>query len=396
MQNKPLDSITLDDLHALVVDKIQEGKSIEYKMEAYRLDSTDTDYKRKQHEELLKDVSSFANTTGGHLLIGVEEDGGIPTNVCGIDCDDPDALKLRWNQIIENGLEPRVNVGIKAIPVAQGKCAFVFQISQSLVCPHRVVFRRDFGQFWARNSGGAYRMDTSELRQSFSFSATVFEQIRQFRIERIRSVSNGETPTLMPAGGRLICHLIPQESFSSRRNFDLASLQHRISSLRPFGRVSGWDHRYNMDGIVIHGVGDWHREFTEYTQIFRNGIVEIASADVVYTASGGNSSFLRTSNEELLVKALQQHLRFMGEAGISPPVWCFLTMTGVKDAYIRFQQGLDPKPPIDRDVLLLPEIEITDLSTPPLTILMPLFNMVWNSAGYPKCMSFDAEGNWNG
>ena len=35
-------------------------------------------------KELLKDVSSFANTEGGDLLIGIDEDAGVPTNIVGL------------------------------------------------------------------------------------------------------------------------------------------------------------------------------------------------------------------------------------------------------------------------------------------------------------------------
>ena len=49
--------------------------------------------KVKQYEELLKDVSSFANTEGGDLIIGMTEDGGIPKEVCGFETKDPDGYK---------------------------------------------------------------------------------------------------------------------------------------------------------------------------------------------------------------------------------------------------------------------------------------------------------------
>jgi len=38
-------------------------------------------------------------------------------------------------------------------------------------------------------------------------------------------------------------------------------------------------------------------------------------------------------------------------------------------------------PPIDRDILYLPEALIDDLSVNVLTILRPLFDMIWNRLG---------------
>ena len=57
---KPLDTIREEDLYLLISDGIIEGKTIEYKRDSYG----NTDDSKK---EFLKDVSSFANTSGGFL-----------------------------------------------------------------------------------------------------------------------------------------------------------------------------------------------------------------------------------------------------------------------------------------------------------------------------------------
>ena len=75
MLKQPIESITLDDIQKLIDSEIQEVKTIEYKRDLYRLDAADHEFQKKQYKELLKDVSSFANTVGGHLILGLE--GGI-------------------------------------------------------------------------------------------------------------------------------------------------------------------------------------------------------------------------------------------------------------------------------------------------------------------------------
>ena len=35
-------------------------------------------------KELLKDMSSFANTSGGHILIGMDTDDGVPVEIAAI------------------------------------------------------------------------------------------------------------------------------------------------------------------------------------------------------------------------------------------------------------------------------------------------------------------------
>ncbi|MHB8954472.1 MAG: AlbA family DNA-binding domain-containing protein [Pirellulaceae bacterium] len=394
MLDKAIESITLSDIEKLIDEGIQEGKFIEYKRETYRLAADDRDFRKKQQEELLKDVSSFANTVGGHLILGVEEEKGVPINVCGIECDDPDALKLRFIQIIEQGLEPRINVAIHVIPLDENRWVFVIAVVQSLIAPHRVVLHGQFGQFWARNSGGAYMMDTSELRQSFTLSATVFDQIRRFRTDRIGLIRSDETPVPMPDGAKLILHLIPQESFSTRLSFAAAALEPFSNALFPLRSASHPRHRFNMDGIVTFtgsDYGDGKRR--SYVQLFHNGIIECVSDDIVDNSTG--TRCFRRNYEYYLVASLPKYLKCMTDLGISAPVWCFLTLIGVKGVVIRLSRTYDPQPPIDRAMLLLPEIQITDMEATPLDILGPLFDMIWNAAGFPKCLSFNEAGKWH-
>jgi len=51
-------------------------------------------------------------------------------------------------------------------------------------------------------------------------------------------------------------------------------------------------------------------------------------------------------------------------------------------------------PPIDRDVLYLSETEISDLSANAYDICRPLFDVIWNAAGFPRSLNFDDQGNW--
>ena len=71
LTNKNFDSLTTGDLDDLIRVGMQEGILLEYKSALYG--NGDSDVK-----EYLKDISSFANTSGGHLVIGLQETGGAP------------------------------------------------------------------------------------------------------------------------------------------------------------------------------------------------------------------------------------------------------------------------------------------------------------------------------
>src|SRR6185369_6116342 len=110
----PLSSITEQDLQDLVGDRIAEGKFIEYKL---RLPGgTDS-----EKQEFLADVSSFANASGGHLVIGVKEAEGVPIELSGVEISDADATAQRIENLLREGLDPRLpDCEIRIIPLATG------------------------------------------------------------------------------------------------------------------------------------------------------------------------------------------------------------------------------------------------------------------------------------
>ena len=88
-------------LAALISDQEPEGKTLDYKRDLV----AKTDEAKR---EFLYDVTSFANTAGGHLIFGIDEDGGIPTTLNGISGIDADAEILRLEQIVRDGFRPAI------------------------------------------------------------------------------------------------------------------------------------------------------------------------------------------------------------------------------------------------------------------------------------------------
>jgi predicted HTH transcriptional regulator len=75
--NKSLSPLTENDLLALIADKEAEGKRLDYKRDLVGKGDT-------EKKEFLYDVSSFANTQGGHLVFGMEEENGEAVNLIGL------------------------------------------------------------------------------------------------------------------------------------------------------------------------------------------------------------------------------------------------------------------------------------------------------------------------
>jgi len=73
----PLNNATEAGLIELIENQVSEDKSIDYKLNL----SISNDEGKK---EFLADVASFANTIGGHMIIGMAEDKGMPITLPGV------------------------------------------------------------------------------------------------------------------------------------------------------------------------------------------------------------------------------------------------------------------------------------------------------------------------
>src|SRR3989338_8378538 len=84
---KNVEEIEILDMQELV-GNAREIKSLDFK----RIIKIDND---SEKEEFLADISSFANSVGGNIIYGIEEENGLATNLCGFKTDNIDSLILK-------------------------------------------------------------------------------------------------------------------------------------------------------------------------------------------------------------------------------------------------------------------------------------------------------------
>jgi len=168
-------------------------------------------------KEFLKDVSSFANTAGGHLIIGIKEDAGTPVELCSLSID-PDKELQRLENLARDCIEP-VIVGLRMKPVTvdKGGCVIVLRIPKSFNPPHRVR-AGNTNRIYGRNSAGAYEYSIEELRVVFTAAASTLDRVRAFRAERLARIDSGESVIPLAAnsgrqGVKLIFQQVPFISF---------------------------------------------------------------------------------------------------------------------------------------------------------------------------------------
>ena len=391
MISKRLEDIGEVDLDHLLANSVTEGKTIEYKKALPG--NSDGDKK-----EFLADVSSFANTTGGDLIFGVDETQGVPTGIPGLVISDPDAEVLRLDSIINDGLEPRVRFETRVVQRGGKLPVLIVKIERSWIGPHRVIFK-GHDKFYARNSAGKYPMDVSELRSAFTLAGSVTEQVRQFRADRLSRLRANKTPVTLVAGAsRTVLHCIPLESFSRAVQYDPLrySQPRRTADFPPIVVGSGWSSRINLDGVVTYsGV---ENGAMSYTQLFRNGAIEAVEVYWLNVNRNGSARAIpHLAVEGELLRYLQKSLAIQKDLGVNPPIVVALTLTETRGLVMANDMySFDRGNQITEENLILPETVVESFDESPGMILKPLVDLIWNACGYAKSKNFDDQGNWIG
>ncbi len=387
----PIDRVNFDelvetDLKELIDASVPEGLRIEYKRETYG--NSDS-----EKREALKDISAFANSHGGHLIIGVTDNNGVATSLSGIDGCDIDAEILRLEQLIRTGIEPRIlSIRIMPILLKSGTHVIVIRVPHSWNLPHRVCAQNS-NRFWIRNSCGVHEASMEELRNLFTLTSDVFDKIRNFRIDRIKMITEERWQRPLFNNGRLILHIVPLSAFSSHEKIELenASATHKMFS--PIGSM-GMTPRFNFDGFINERGGEFNYG---YTQIFRNGIIEATKANIVIEREG--IRFIPgKSIEEQLFQILPSFIDGLRQINVSPPLVILLSFEGVEGVkYIVSRDELINEP-IDRPLLLLPECILEEFGTEHdyHRAVKPAFDALWNAVGYSHCMFYNNDGVWVG
>lgn len=383
LRNKQLADISEADLQALIEDEVPEGKEIEYKEQ---LPGNSPDEKK----EFLADVSSFANCMGGDLLFGIRDERdeqrrptGTPSALVGVGVANLDAEKLRLENLIRDGVEPRiVGLTIRPVALANSGQVIVVRIPKSWISPHMVTYQGS-SKFFSRNSAGKYQLDVSEIRSAFLSTEAIGQRLRNFRADRLAQIESNQGPVVLPDTAKIVLHLVPFQAFEVGVQFDLSQLANEPTKLRHIYQGSSHSHRYNFDGVLGYCQ-------QSYLQVFRNGIIE--AVDLFLLSEARNQRYIPGADyERYLIQAVRHYLGLQQELGVDPPLALMLTLLGVKGYKMGVEWRLPEggAQPIDRDQLIVPEVLIKEYSPDTAQLLRPCFDQISNAAGFPRSMNYN-------
>lgn len=387
--DKDIDDISLEDIRYLVDNQVPEGISLDYKVKNYEPTSGGK-------KELLKDVTAFANSSGGDLIIGIEDDKyNQAKTLVGIETDNIAADVNRLEQVIYNGIEPRLNtVKVKYIEY-NNRYIIVIRVGASPLFPHMVSFQKT-NKFYIRKSDKNILLDAYELKNIFLKSENIAQNIRNENKKIIAKVFSNET--ILPLNisiPKIIINFIPYNldvNIINLQNIELDFPEQRIN----FDGVLGY--KTNQNGIE------------SYCQLYRNGTIEFVSTsnkvflkivnpydtlnkEEINVISGNKNGY-----EYFLIKKCIYFYNFLKKLNIELPIYMFITIIDAK-GYRIFYNGANSiklTNSIDRDMLELPEVEIKYYDMDIKKLAKDTINMIWNACGEEKSINFNQNGEWLG
>ena len=394
-EGKTFDSIDLADLEALVENQVAEQRTLEYKRELPQQWTADPT------KEFLADVSSFANAGGGYILYGVQEakdKKGVAEKLSGLSGVSADAEILRLESKIRTGVAPRIpGVRSKTIDLDDKRFILVLHVPRSWRGPHMVTFQ-ETSRFYSRTSNGKYRLDVNEIRDAFVAADSATDRINEFRLERVSAVVSQQTPVRLPETATVLFHSIPLGSLSrgsgsvNLSGYAVDQALHNVTALYR----STDKRRPNFDGTV--GTFSSRGTPASYLQVYRRGgIVEVA--DTLLLHSNGDVKLIDPpAFEKHVIVTATSIMEFQKLLGVQPPVALMLSMVRVGGYEMRANPLTGGGVPLDRDVLIVPEVlqesldEIDKYAV--ARLLRPAFDMICNAAGHFGSPNYDNRGEW--
>lgn len=347
-------------------------------------------------KEWLKDVTAFANATGGRILIGVTEDAdGVILDTPGVTSDlGADQEIQRLQNWLRSGTEPDVtpSVRVHSERDGQGRLFFVVDIQESPSAPHRVTVKSaEVGrQVYLRKGRDSLPATMAEIGDLFMGTQRTTRLVQEFAHRRIQEL-RVTAPIMLARRSALIFHVCPHRGYGDRElvEWALANPDAAIG-----GRGVTWETvRPNLLGAI--SVGTAREDADCYVQAFYNGCLELLFSNVVF------EPLEHVDDRRIAVPAawLQQYvyrqLRSATERA-ALVTGCdryelFTTIRGVNGIKLvwhkpeRYERQSKAAPWIDTFALPTTTLRLSSEGMVSAEDLSNLTDLIWRAWGEPKC-----------
>ena len=379
---RALEHIGEPDLKALI--GTEEGTRIDFKSELPKSDRDSTN-------RFLTDICAFANTEGGDIVYGLEEDTqGLGARLHGQEIN-ADTEVMRLQSIVGDSIEPRLHgVRFRAIPLQAGGFVVVARVPRSSSGIHRL---KRGGHFVVRESRSNKELDVPGIVSRISDLLGREDRVRDFFARRYSDILTDQYPVPLRPGPKLVVHLVPSRDFLGEQVDVFRFGLNDVPFLHP---LSGLNHYPCTDGRAFWQ--DYQGSASVSTLLMHSGVVEgIENLDI-----GGSGKISLSFVEESVidfVRAARAKQR-LAEA-LGHPFTTRIALVGTHGmalgAHDPYHQ-MHPKPVRQlAPVLTLPDTLIEQETQHIDAALHLALTRAWNAWGFEKSQNYqldDDTGLW--
>ena len=280
INNKTFKEWTADDLRSLINNEdFRENQFIDYKGTFDFLEATDKLQKVKGKNEFRNDVCSFPDADRGNFIFWKSQKNAITSSIVPILIRNIDSFGLDLGNILLSIQPSAPNVEFNFI-TADDDYVVVVHIEKRFFKQYMIVENQTTFRFFIGHGNRKDAMSYSEISNSFLHSASLSEEIKRFRAERLAELLEDNTGMfgviqIIPASFTNPADCISMFDFgkSGKLPLPVQLSNHIRGKMLP-----------NVDGVWFPSE-DGFRDF-ELLRIFNNGIVELKYN--LYTRSYGN------------------------------------------------------------------------------------------------------------
>ncbi len=266
MIDRPLDQITLEDIEALVAFKRSESRTLDFK-ESFPAGD------HKGVRDFLADVTAFANSDGGDIVVGVREDkNGVACEVVGIDRAGLDRELRRIDDQLHSLVDPRVpQFAVHELVRPDGTAVLVMRVGASLLAPHRVAHDKS-SRFYKRANRSNLEMSTAEIRQAFAATQDLPNRVRDLHRKAVEAITGRDMPTRLVERATLVLTVAPLSVIREARDIAVS----RDFAVHPPGPNGQMREVVGLDGLIFFALDDEGFGALSWTVNRRLGYVDAA------------------------------------------------------------------------------------------------------------------------
>jgi Putative DNA-binding domain len=395
--HKRLSEWSIEDLDALVAERVEETQRLEYKRELPLVS-------KSERAEAAKDASGMANAQGGLLLYGVDEekqpDGRrLPTRLRPIA---DGGIRDQLHDVLYSAVSPTLNLDSRLIDHPEGGYVLAVRVHQRSGPPHMVTAYGE-NRYYVRRETTVLRMTAHEVEQAFAQVAHTEERLgRLLRRLPIRPPLTDLTDGNMAATpappsdegwvGYVAAAIDPPGAVVKMSTAERTAINQLTLRLLETGSLTPDQDGYVTDYLSREQSGLLRSRIA----IYRTGVIEWGDA-TGWAFSGENRG--NVASEGVLVnlhRLLQLTAMVFERAGYYGRVRVWFTLDHAELTQLATRFNPPPQLATPRGRLEhAADTNVETLLADTLPILRILMDYLWQAYGWERCHLFTEEGELN-